>query len=147
MPRRAYPSPGHSAMGPAFLPGKTPRFIEAPTVAKILRRVLRRCFPGQKFYVRTERYSGGSSIMECHYCGERAVGAVSEWVEFEGDFSAAGSLAARSAWGFEGERSSSTMTGGGLENLLGRRLSSFKRGASGEEEATKEQCSESRSTR
>ncbi len=23
--------------------------------------------------------------MECHYCGERAVGAVSEWVEVEGD--------------------------------------------------------------
>ena len=23
--------------------------------------------------------------MECHYCGERAVGAVSEWVDLEGD--------------------------------------------------------------
>ncbi len=59
MPRKAYSSPGHSATGPAFLPGKTPHLIE---VAKILRRVLRRHYPGQKFYVRTERYSGGSSI-------------------------------------------------------------------------------------
>ena len=62
MPRRAYSSPGHSATGPAFLPGKTPRHIEVTEVARILRRVLKRHFPGQKFYVRTEHDSGGSSI-------------------------------------------------------------------------------------
>ena len=62
MPRKAYPSPGQFATGPAFLPGKTPRLIDAVEVAKILRRVLRRHFAGQKFYVRSEHYSGGSSI-------------------------------------------------------------------------------------
>ncbi len=62
MPRKTYPRPGHSATGPAFLPGKPPRLIEAAEVAKIPRRVLKRHFAGQKFCVRTERYSGGSSI-------------------------------------------------------------------------------------
>ncbi len=50
MPRKTYPHPGHSATGPAFLPGKTPRLIASVEVARIPRRV------------RTERYSGGSSI-------------------------------------------------------------------------------------
>ena len=62
MPRKTYPRPGHSATGSAFLPGKTPRLIEAVEAAKILRRVLKRHFLGQKFFVRTARYSGGSSI-------------------------------------------------------------------------------------
>ncbi len=63
MPRKTYPHPGHSATGSAFLPGKTPRLIvDTVEVAKILRRVLKRHFPGEKFYVRSERYSGGSSI-------------------------------------------------------------------------------------
>ncbi len=62
MPRKTYPRPGHSATGSAFLPGKTPRPIDTVEVAKILRRVLKRHFPGQRFYVRSERYSGGSSI-------------------------------------------------------------------------------------
>ena len=58
MPRKAYPSPGRSATSPAFLPGKTPRLIEAAEVAKILRRVLRRYFPGQKFYVQWVELKG-----------------------------------------------------------------------------------------
>ena len=62
MPRKTYPHPGHSATGPAFLPGKTPRLIASVEVARIPRRVLKRHFAGQKFCVRTERYSGGSLI-------------------------------------------------------------------------------------
>ncbi len=62
MPRKTYPRPGHSATGPAGLPGKTPRLNDSVEVAKIPRRVLKRHFAGQKFYVGTERYSGGSSI-------------------------------------------------------------------------------------
>ncbi len=50
MPRKTYPRPGHSATGLAFLPGKPPRLNDSVEVAKIPRRV------------RTERYSGGSSI-------------------------------------------------------------------------------------
>ncbi len=61
MPRRTYPCPGHSATGPAFLPGKTPRPIDTVEVATIVRGVSRRPFPGQRIYVPTERYSGGSS--------------------------------------------------------------------------------------
>ncbi len=62
MPRKTYPRPGHSATGLAFLPGKTPRFIDSVEVATIPRRVSKRHFAGQKFYVGTERYSGGSAI-------------------------------------------------------------------------------------
>ncbi len=62
MPRKTYPRPGHSATGPAFLPGKPPRAIDSVEVAKIPRRVSKRHFAGQKFYVGTERYSGGSAI-------------------------------------------------------------------------------------
>ncbi len=62
MPPETYPTEGHSVTGPAFVPGKTPRRIDTVEVAKILRRVLKRHFPGQRFYVRSERYSGGSSI-------------------------------------------------------------------------------------
>ncbi len=62
MPRKTYPRPGHSATGPAFLPGKKPRLFDSVEVAKILRRVLKRHFAGQRFHVRTERSSGGSSI-------------------------------------------------------------------------------------
>ncbi len=62
MPRRTYPRPGYSATGHAFLPGKPPRLIDSVEVAKIPRRVLKRHFAGQKFYVGTERYSGGSLI-------------------------------------------------------------------------------------
>ncbi len=62
MPRKTYPRPGHSATGSAFLPGKTPRLSDLVEVAKIPRRVLKRHFAGQKFYVRRELYSGGSSI-------------------------------------------------------------------------------------
>ncbi len=64
MPRKTYPRPGHSATGPACLPGKTPRPVDSVDVevAIIPRRVSRRHFPGQRIYVRTERYSGGASI-------------------------------------------------------------------------------------
>ncbi len=62
MPRKTYPRPGHSATGSAFLPGKKPRLFDSVEVARIPRRVLKRHFAGQKFCVRTERYSGGSSI-------------------------------------------------------------------------------------
>ncbi len=62
MPRKTYPRPGHSATGPAFLPGKPLRLIDSVEVAKIPRWVSKRHFAGQKFYVGTERYSGGSAI-------------------------------------------------------------------------------------
>jgi hypothetical protein len=62
MPRKTYPRPGHSATGPAFLPGKTPRLVDSVEVAEILRRVSKRHFAGQKFCVRKERYSDDSSI-------------------------------------------------------------------------------------
>ena len=62
MPRKTYPRPGHSATGPAFLPGKPLRLIDSVEVAEIPRWVSKRHFAGQKFYVGTERYSGGSSI-------------------------------------------------------------------------------------
>ncbi len=62
MPRKTYPRPGYSATGHAFLPGKPPRLIDSVEVAKTLYRVLKRHFAAQKFYVCTERYSGGSSI-------------------------------------------------------------------------------------
>ncbi len=62
MPRKTYPRPGHSATGPAFLPGKKPRLFDSVEVARIPRRVLKRHFAGQELCVRTERYSGGSSI-------------------------------------------------------------------------------------
>ncbi len=59
MPRKTYPRPGHSATGPAFLPGKKPRLFDSVEVAKIPRWVSKRRFAG---CVRTERYSGGASI-------------------------------------------------------------------------------------
>ncbi len=62
MPRKTYPRPGHSATGSAFLPGKTPRLNDSVEVAKIPRWVSKRHFAGQELCVRTERYSGGSSI-------------------------------------------------------------------------------------
>jgi hypothetical protein len=58
MPRKTYPRPGHSATGLAFLPGKPPRLIDSVEVAKIFRRVSKRHFAGQKFYVLREPYRG-----------------------------------------------------------------------------------------
>ncbi len=49
MPRRTYPRPGHSATGPAFLPGKTSCLFDPVEVAKIPRRVSKRHFAGQKY--------------------------------------------------------------------------------------------------
>jgi hypothetical protein len=38
------------------------RYIDAADHAKIIRKVLKEAFPGQKFSVRTSKYSGGASI-------------------------------------------------------------------------------------
>lgn len=45
-------------------------FYDTAEVAKIIRIVLARTFPGVKFYVRMETYSGGSSI-HAYYDGEK----------------------------------------------------------------------------
>lgn len=39
-----------------------PRWIKTAEVAKLIRKHLKEAFPGQKFYVRSSSYSGGSSI-------------------------------------------------------------------------------------
>ena len=41
---------------------KSPRWIDAADVARMIRRALRTVFPGQKFSVRTSKYSGGASV-------------------------------------------------------------------------------------
>lgn len=41
---------------------QSPRRIENTEVAKLIRKDLKRAFPGAKFSVRTQKYSGGSSI-------------------------------------------------------------------------------------
>ena len=40
----------------------SPRWIDAADVARMIRRALRTVFPGQKFSVRTSKYSGGASV-------------------------------------------------------------------------------------
>lgn len=48
--------------------GRAWRWIDTAAVARLIRDHLARTFPGVKFYVRSERYSGGSSI-NVHYAG------------------------------------------------------------------------------
>lgn len=39
-----------------------PRYLTTAEMAKVVRTVLKAAFPGQKFFVRSDNYAGGSSI-------------------------------------------------------------------------------------
>lgn len=58
------------------------RYIDTVDVAKMVRKVLKKNFAGQKFSVRSDRYAGGSSIRVSWIDGptEKEVSAVAGWL-------------------------------------------------------------------
>ncbi|MAE70152.1 MAG: hypothetical protein CME06_06745, partial [Gemmatimonadetes bacterium] len=73
-----------------FLPGKTPRPIDSAEVAKILRRLLRRHFPGQKFYVQWVELKGDLFSRRRLLCGTLCSGLRRRALELDDDWRRSG---------------------------------------------------------